>query len=158
MFFKSKAAEAAPGAKRAPARPALGAGGGVRGRARALWRRKRPIVLPPLIVAALAAVTVNVLTPFYKSESRILFDGRENIFLRPEAEKANAEKAAADVEALTSQVQLVLSRDVATEVILKLKLAELPEFDSVLKGISPLKYALVMAGGSRDPLRMTPAE
>ena len=160
MFFKSKAAETAPGAKRAPARPALGADGELDARAlgRALWRRKRAIVLPTLIVAVLAAITVNVLTPFYKSESRILFDGRENIFLRPEAEKANAEKAAADLEALTSQVQLVLSRDVATEVIRKLNLAELPEFDPVLKGISPLKYALVMAGVSRDPLRMTPAE
>src|SRR5712671_1615339 len=138
MFFKSKAAEGAPRAKRAPARPALGADGELDARAlgRALWRRKRAIVLPTLIVAVLAAVTVNVLTPFYKSESRILFDGRENIFLRPEAEKANAEKAAADLEALTSQVQLVLSRDVATEVIRKLNLAELPEFDPVLKGIA----------------------
>src|SRR5712671_5680281 len=139
MFFKSKAAKAAPGAKRAPAaKPALGVDGelDIRALGRALWRRKRAIVLPTLIVAVLAAVTVNVLTPYYKSESRILFDGRENIFLRPEAEKANAEKAAADLEALTSQVQLVLSRDVATEVIRKLNLAELPEFDPVLKGIA----------------------
>jgi len=161
MFFKSKAAKAAPGAKRAPvAKPALGADGelDIRALGRALWRRKRAIVLPTLIVTVLAAIAVNVLTPFYKSESRILFDGRENIFLRPEADKANAEKAAADLEALTSQVQLVLSRDVAAEVIRKLNLAELPEFDPVLKGISPLKYALVMAGVSRDPLRMTPVE
>ncbi len=52
----------------------------------------------------------------------------------------------------------MLSRDVARDVIRKLNLNELPEFDPVLKGISPLKYALVTAGVSRDPLRMTPAE
>ncbi|HEX4557232.1 MAG TPA: exopolysaccharide transport family protein [Xanthobacteraceae bacterium] len=171
MFFKSKAAKSAPGAKVAPSakaapaerptqRPAHVADGelDIRALGRALWRRKRAIVLPTVVVAALAAVTVSLLTPQYKSEARILFDGRENIFLRPEAEKSNVERAAADVEALTSQVQLVLSRDVATEVIRKLNLNELPEFDPVLKGISPLKYALVMAGVSRDPLRMTPAE
>src|SRR3979409_2785493 len=110
MFFKSKAAEGAPRAKRAPG-PALGADGELDARAlgRAVWRRKRALVLPTLIVAVLAAIAVNVLTPFYKSESRILFDGRENIFLRPEAEKANAEKAAAAVADLTTQVPPVLS-------------------------------------------------
>jgi len=61
MFFKSKAAEAAPGAKRAPARPALGADGELDARAlgRALWRRKRAIVLPTLIVAVLAGFLVT---------------------------------------------------------------------------------------------------
>jgi succinoglycan biosynthesis transport protein ExoP len=158
MFFKMKKASAA---KSAPApRAALGADGelDVRVLGRALWRRKRSIVIPTLVVAALAAVTVNLVTPQYKSSSNILYEGRENIFLRPEAEKANAERAAADIEALTSQVQLVLSRDLAAEVVRKLKLNELPEFDPVLKGISPLKYALVLVGASRDPLRMTAEE
>lgn len=125
---------------------------------RALKRRALLILGLTLLVAAVTGVGVNFLTPKYKSEARILYDGRENIFLRPEAEKSNPDRAAADQEAMTSQVQLVLSRELALEVIRKLKLNELPEFDSVLNGVSSLKHLLVLMGISRDPLRMTPQE
>lgn len=130
----------------------------VRALGRALWRRKLWILGPTLLVALVTAVVVNIVTPKYKSEARLLYDGRENIFLRPEAEKSNLDRAAADPETMTSQVQLVLSRELATEVIARLKLNERPEFDPVLRGMSPLKYLLVLAGISRDPLRLTPEE
>ena len=55
---------------------------------RALWRNKRLIIGPMLIMTAVAFVGVNLVTPRYKSEARVLVEGRENIFLRPEAEKA----------------------------------------------------------------------
>ena len=57
--------------------------------ARALWRNKRSIIGPTLIVAAAAFIAVNLMTPRYKSEARVLVEGRENIFLRPEAEKTH---------------------------------------------------------------------
>jgi uncharacterized protein involved in exopolysaccharide biosynthesis len=125
---------------------------------RALKRRALLIVALTLVAASASAVSVNLLTPKYKSEARILYDGRENIFLRPEAEKTNPDRAAADQEAMTSQVQLVLSRELALDVIRKLKLNELPEFDPVLGEVSSLKQFLVLTGLSRDPLRMTPQE
>src|SRR5262245_39967877 len=124
----------------------------------ALWRRRRWIIVPTILVCALSAVAVNFLTPRYKSEARILYEGRENIFLRPEVDKGTQERAGADQEAVTSQVQLVLSREVALDVIKKLKLAELPEFDPALRGISPLKFLLITAGVVRDPMRMTAEE
>src|SRR5262249_35638872 len=100
----------------------------------ALWR-KRWRILNPTILAGLAAfVVVNMLTPRYKSEARVLIESRENIFLRPEAEKTQQDRTVVDAEAVTSQVQLVLSRDLALDVIKKLKLNELPEFDPVLGG------------------------
>ena len=141
-------------------KPAVDADGelDVRSLGRALWRRKRAIIIPTLIVAALTAVAVEVITPKYKSSATILFEGRENIFLRPDAEKQNADRGLADIEALTSQVQLVLSRELALDVIKKLKLNELPEFDPLIRGIPPWKYALIMAGVARNPLRMTPEE
>jgi uncharacterized protein involved in exopolysaccharide biosynthesis len=125
---------------------------------RALKRRSLLIFGLTFVVAAATAAGVNLLTPRYKSEARILYDGRENIFLRPEAEKSNTDRAAADQEAMTSQVQLVLSRELALEVIGKLKLNELPEFDPVLSGMSTLKHLFVLGGISRDPFRMTPLE
>ncbi len=125
---------------------------------RALWRRKWAIIIPTVVTAVLTAVVVHLLTPQYKSSSTILFDGRENIFLRPDVEKTTVERGPADIEALSSQVQLVQSRELAQQVIEKLKLNELPEFDPVLKGISPLKSIAIMLGVVRNPLRMTAEE
>jgi len=123
----------------------------------ALMRRKYWILGPTLLAAALSIIAVNLVTPRYKSEARILIDGRENVFLRPNGERAE-ERAALDPEAVTSQVQLVLSRDLARDVIKENKLAERPEFDPVLKGISPLKSLLALFGIIRDPFKMTPEE
>lgn len=124
---------------------------------RALARKKRWIIIPTLLAAALSVITVNLITPRYKSEARILIDGRENVFLRPNGER-NDERAALDPEAVTSQVQLLLSRDLARMVIKKNKLAQLPEFDPVLRGVSPLKWLLSLFGIGRDPFSLTPEE
>jgi polysaccharide biosynthesis transport protein len=89
----------------------------------ALLRRKRAILWPTLLVALMAAIAVNMVAPRYKSEARIVYDGRENVFLRPEAEKPlNQDRGPADPETLTNQIQLVLSRSLALEVIGALKL------------------------------------
>jgi succinoglycan biosynthesis transport protein ExoP len=125
----------------------------------ALMRRKRWIIWPTLVVAVLSAVVVNVLSPRYKSEARIVYDGRENVFLRPEVDKAtNQDRGPADTETITNQIQIILSRPLALEVINELKLNELPEFDPVLRGISTLRHFMQMAGISRDLLAMTPEE
>lgn len=120
--------------------------------------RKRGWIIVPTVLALVASVAVvNLVTPRYKSESRILIDGRENVFLRPNSDRTE-ERQALDAEAVTSQVQLVLSRDLAREIIKKNKLAERPEFDPVLQGISPLKSLAALVGIGRDPFSMTPEE
>jgi polysaccharide biosynthesis transport protein len=125
----------------------------------ALMRRKRWIIWPTLLVAIASGIVVNVLAPRYKSEARIVYDGRENVFLRPEVDKAtNQDRGPADAETLTNQIQIVLSRPLALDVIAELKLNELPEFDPVLRGISTLRRIMQMAGISRDLLAMTPEE
>ncbi len=97
---------------------------------RTLVRKKWWILGPAIAVAALTFVGVNLVTPKYKSEARIIIEARENVFLRPEAEKgANERDRTVDPEAVTSQVQLALSRDVARQVIKELKLGERPEFE-----------------------------
>src|SRR5450631_3536422 len=74
---------------------------------RALWRKKWWVIVPTLLVAALTFAGVNLVTPKYKSEARILIEGRENVFLRPEADKQPDRDRAVDPETVTSQVQLV---------------------------------------------------
>jgi succinoglycan biosynthesis transport protein ExoP len=120
--------------------------------------RKRSLIIVPTVLALVASLAaVNMITPRFKSEARILVDGRENVFLRPTGER-NEERSALDAEAVTSQVQLVQSRDLAREIIRKNKLAERPEFDPVLQGFSPLKSLLALIGIGRDPLSLTPEE
>ncbi|WP_315779465.1 MULTISPECIES: exopolysaccharide transport family protein [unclassified Bradyrhizobium] len=124
---------------------------------RALARKRGFILVPTLLALALAVTAVNMITPRYKSEARILIDGRENEFLRTRSERLE-ERTALDAEAVTSQVQLVLSRDLARDIIKQNKLGELPEFDPVLRGVSPLKSIAAMIGLVKDPLAMTPDE
>ena len=120
--------------------------------------RKRSWIIVPTVLALVASLAaVNMVTPRFKSEARILIDGRESVFLRPTGER-NEERSALDAEAVTSQVQLVQSRDLAREIIRKNKLAERPEFDPVLQGISPLKSLLALIGIGRDPFSLTPEE
>jgi tyrosine-protein kinase Etk/Wzc len=163
---KAQAAKAlarpAPASARRAAEPAVGAEPeagdlDLRTLGAALSRRKGWIIIPTLLAAALSMTAVNLVTPRYKSEARILIDGRENVFLRPNGER-NEERTALDAEAVTSQVQLVLSRELAREIIKQNKLAERPEFDPVLLGPSPLKSVLALLGVIRDPFSVTPAE
>ena len=129
----------------------------VRAIGRAVLRRKAWIIIPTILAAALSFAIVNMIAPRYQSEARILIDGRENIFLRPNADRID-ERGTLDLEAVTSQVQLVLSRDLAREIIKKNKLYERPEFDPALKGVSPLKALLGLIGIGRSPLTMTAEE
>ena len=71
---------------------------------RALSRKKWWVFGPALAVAALTFVGVNLIAPKYKSEARIIIEGRENVFFRPDAEKNTERDRTVDQEAITSQV------------------------------------------------------
>ncbi len=129
--------------------PALGA---------ALWRHRLKILRPTIIVALLTLAVVVLIPPKYLSESRVLIIGRDNVFLRPDADKDIIDRGIVDQEAVTSQAQLILSRDLASEVIAKLKLGERPEFDPALGGISLVKALLGFFGFIKNPMSMTPQE
>ena len=49
----------------------------------ALWSKRSLILGLTLVAAAIAFVAVNLITPRYKSEARVLVEMRENIFFRP---------------------------------------------------------------------------
>lgn len=123
----------------------------------ALVRRRNWVIVPTVAAFVLSMVAVNLVTPRYKSEARILIDGRENVFLRPNAERSE-ERTTPDAEAIASQVQLLQSRDLALDVIKRNKLDQLPEFDPLLNGPSPWKSVLSLFGIGRDPFKMTPQE
>jgi polysaccharide biosynthesis transport protein len=124
----------------------------------ALLRKRWSILRPTILVAFATLLVVQVITPKYSSESRVFIEGRENVYLRPDADRDTGDRAAVDQEAVTSQAQIILSRDLAREVINKLKLGERPEFDPALSGVSPIKAVLGLIGLVKDPLSMTPEE
>ena len=128
--------------------PALGA---------ALWRKRRFIILPTLLAALAAYVAVQLITPKYSSEARVFIESRGNVYLRPDADKTINDPTV-DAEAVSSQAQIILSRDLALEVIKKLNLGALPEFDPTLDGVSPLRVLLGVLGLAKDPLSMTHEE
>jgi uncharacterized protein involved in exopolysaccharide biosynthesis/Mrp family chromosome partitioning ATPase len=123
-----------------------------------LMRKKWSILRPTILAALVALVAVQLITPKYLSESRVFIEGRDNIYLRPDVDRDTSDRNAVDLEAVTSQAEIILSRDLAQEVIKKLKLGERPEFDPTLSGVSPIKAVLGLLGLVRDPLSMTPEE
>jgi len=124
----------------------------------ALWRNRGKIIRPTIAVALLTFAVVMLIPPKYQGESRVLVVGRDNAFLRPDADRDTGDRSVIDQEAVTSQAQLILSRDLAVEVINKLKLGELPEFDPALGGVSLLKSLTGFIGLTKNPLSMTPEE
>ena len=157
MFIRKKA-KAAPVA--VPAMPVLEPAGepDLRGLGRALWRKRQTIIVCTLVVAALAFIVVNAITPRYRSESRLLLEARESVFMRAEADNGASDRANLDPEAVTSQIQLVLSRDLALAVIKKEKLDANPEFDPAIGGMTPLRTILGLFGLARDVNALSPEE
>lgn len=128
------------------------------GLGRALWRRKSTIIMFTVVSAAVAFMVVNAITPRYRSEARLLLEARESVFMRAEADKGASDRANLDPEAVTSQIQLVLSRDLARSVIKKEKLDENPEFDPAIGGMTPLRTILGLFGMARDVSTLSPEE
>jgi uncharacterized protein involved in exopolysaccharide biosynthesis len=124
----------------------------------ALWRERYRILRPTLIVALLTFGVVMLIPPKYQSEARVLIVGRDNVFLRPDADKDILDRGTIDQDTITSQAQLMMSREVANDVITKLKLNELPEFDPAIGGLSTWKSLLAFVGIIKNPMNMTPEE
>src|SRR2546430_16610120 len=92
----------------------------------ALMRKRSLIVVPTVLALVASLAAVNMITPRFKSEARILVDGRENVFLRPTGEP-NEERRPLDPDDVTSQVEVVPSRELAREIVKKNKLPGRPE-------------------------------
>lgn len=115
------------------------------------------IAFPTLIAAAGAVAFVQIVPPRYTGEAKILLENREAAFSRSGTDRADA-TLPIDEQAVASQVQVVMSRDLAKEAIRRLKLAGNAEFDPSVNGVGPLQSALIMAGLAKNPLERTPED
>jgi uncharacterized protein involved in exopolysaccharide biosynthesis len=116
-----------------------------------LWAaisRKRKLV-GGITLGALAAALVFVVLvkPRYTGEVRILVENQESYFTRPDKAAAD-QQPAPDSEAVTSQAQLMTSREIAREAIRQLNLKGNPEFDPLAGGEGIISRVLGLVGMS----------
>ncbi|TFZ59173.1 lipopolysaccharide biosynthesis protein [Methylorubrum sp. Q1] len=109
------------------------------------------IAVPTLVAALGAGVFVQVVTPRYTGEAKVLLESRDPAFARTAAERTDQTQPI-DEQAVASQVQVAMSRDIARQAIRSLKLVGNPEFDPEAEGSSAIRRTLMMLGLVSAPM------
>ena len=127
----------------------------------ALWtaikRRRAWILVPTLAALGLSFLAVNVVTPRYTGEARLLLESRSGFYALP-GQSAQDTSGQFDAEAVQSQVQIMMSRDLAREAIKRIGLVGNPEFDSGAGALGALRKVAVMMGLGTHPADRSPEE
>jgi succinoglycan biosynthesis transport protein ExoP len=127
---------------------------------RSLWARKFAILIVTVAAAVLSYLAVSAITPRYKSEARVLIENRETPYNQAQGDRnqnQQSDRTLLDAEAVQSQVQLALSRDLARAIIRDLKFADRPEFNPNAGG-SMLDTLFGIVGMSRRSTPMSDEE
>ncbi|MCG7503420.1 exopolysaccharide transport family protein [Mesorhizobium retamae] len=114
------------------------------------------ILVGAIVVAGIALAISWVVTPLYKSETRLLIEARESVFTRPSTGN-DADRPNLDEETVASQVELISSTNILKQVAQTLDLAKLAEFDETVN-MSPLSRVLILLGLKGDPNEIPPEE
>lgn len=127
----------------------------------ALWAaikaRKAWIIGPTLAALGLSFVAVNIIPPRYTGEARLLLENGDSFYTRP-GPTADNYGAQFDSEGVQSQVQVVMSRDLAREAIKRIGLVGNSEFDSGAGALGALKKLGVLVGLGAHPADRSPEE
>lgn len=98
---------------------------------RAVSKRKVGIALLALAAGVVTFAGLLFVTPQYTSEARILIEREDNTYKRPAALQNSAvRRVQTDMESVASQVQVLLSRDLAAGAVKALNLENDPEFNN----------------------------
>ncbi len=123
---------------------------------RALGRAMRWLVPLVICVAIGTLLVLQVVPSKYKGEARVLIESKGSDY--PGASRGiEEERALLDSEGVASQVQLLMSADLARRVAKRLDLVSVPEFEAGARD-GLISDALVMFGLARDPARISPEE
>ncbi len=96
---------------------------------RSLLKKLPYILVFVVFVTAAVYVFLGTMTPQFSSETTVLIEARETGLTRPTQAPDDRASAVLDEAAIASQVQLILSRDLAARVVEKLDLTSRKEFD-----------------------------
>ncbi|EKF20241.1 GumC family protein [Nitratireductor pacificus] len=115
------------------------------------FRRKWPrILLAALVITGIVFAVAFMATPQYRAETRLLIETRESIYTRPQG-TVDGDRPILDGEGVTSQVQLISSTEILSQVAGALQLGERAEFSG--GGGSLVDRLMVLVG-----LKSTPPE
>ncbi|CAN7637122.1 GumC family protein [Bosea sp. LjRoot90] len=128
----------------------------------ALWAaikaRKLWIIGPTLAALGLSFIAVNAVTPRYTGEARLLLENRDSFYTRPGQAASETSGQQFDAEGVQSQVQVIMSRDLAREAIKRIGLVGNSEFDSGAGALGALKKVGVLLGIGAHPADRSPEE
>jgi uncharacterized protein involved in exopolysaccharide biosynthesis len=114
---------------------------------RTLRRRLPYLIVFIVLVAAGVWLVLGRIAPIYKSETTLLVQGADASL----AGTGQTDTTALDAQAITSQVQIIKSRDLAQAVAEKLDLASKPEFDPKAAHPSLVNSLLQKVGLAKPP-------
>ncbi|MGO6816834.1 GumC family protein [Rhizobium leguminosarum] len=124
---------------------------------RAVWARRLRILTITLVGAGLAFAGAKIMSPQYRTETRILIEPRAPAFASTQQINDASAGPLMDELNIASQVQLLQSADLLKKVINDLKLYNLPEFDDAASG-SAMSSILVKLHLKKNPLENPPEE
>ncbi|TIX89572.1 Wzz/FepE/Etk N-terminal domain-containing protein [Rhizobium sp. P44RR-XXIV] len=119
---------------------------------RAVWRRRLRVIAITLAGAFLALVIAKLVSPEYRSETRILIEQRAPAFATTTTNNDSSAAPLLDELNIASQVQILQSADLIKQVITNLKLYEHPEFAAAnnSSALSDLLVKLHLKRGAAD--------
>ena len=114
-------------------------------------------LLPLVFCVALGTfLALQFVSPKYKGAAQVLIESKDANY--PGAQRGvEGERALLDNEGVASQVQLLMSADLARRVAKRLDLSSVPEFDAE-SGDGLISDALAMVGFGQDRSRISPEE
>ena len=121
-----------------------------------IWARKHWVIMFTLIAFALSVMFVVTATPEYQATARVKVQILETDFSRTDPRRSAVTPI--DQQEVKSQVEVLMSRDLAKKVIKKLDLTSLAEFDATKRGTGPVSSFLIGLGFKADPARQTPEQ
>lgn len=117
----------------------------------ALARKLPRIILITLGLLAATFVVLMFMPKLYESSASILVEPRSNAFARASNELAPT-AGGADTGVVSSQIELLKSRDTLLRVIDELDLRSKPEFNGSQSGFSPMGVLMQLIGRSNRPV------
>lgn len=122
----------------------------------AVRRRWKWVAVPTALAFAGSLLFVNAVSPRYTGEAKLLLQSADTSLTRSVPERAEQQQI--DEQAVASQVQVVMSRDLARAAIRRLNLVGNPEFDPAVRGVGLMQRFGAFLGLATNPLDRPPED
>ncbi len=117
---------------------------------RAVWVRLPRILLVTALLLAVTFTFLMFVPKAYESSASLLVEPRESTYTRSATEPASSAASSVNTEALiSSQIELIKSRDLLLEVVDSQNLRSVPEFSGA--GFNPVGTILSLVGRKPEP-------